>query len=316
MSEDRLVERVLEGDHQAVARMLSRAEAGTDGIQPQLARLYTANRTAHVVGITGAPGTGKSTLVAALVKEYRSRGLTVGVLAVDPSSPFSGGSVLGDRIRMGELSGDSGVFIRSMATRGALGGLARTTVDAITVLEAAGKQVVLVETVGVGQDEVDIVRASHSTVLVSVPGLGDAIQAIKAGIMEIADVHVVNKADREGSDGVVAELREMLRHSRFGKAPGWRIPIIPTVAPSDRGLGELVDALGSHLSWLRDHDALAARERQIAATRVRSIVTSLVFEKLADPGQGAQFDEVVDRVASRELDPFTAASGLLDHTVG
>ncbi|MGH3094632.1 MAG: methylmalonyl Co-A mutase-associated GTPase MeaB [Streptosporangiales bacterium] len=311
-----VVDRVRGGDHAAVARMLSRVEAGTDGVDAQLASLYAAGGRAHVIGITGAPGSGKSTLVAALAETYRGRDRTVGILAVDPSSPFSGGSVLGDRVRMAQLSGDRGVFIRSMATRGALGGLARTTVDAVSVLDAAGKDIVLIETVGVGQDEVDIVRASHSVVLASVPGLGDAIQAIKAGIMEIADVHAVNKADREGADAVVAELRQMLRESRYGKPADWRVPICSTVATTGEGIGALADALDQHLDWLRSHDALDARERSIAAARVRGIVTSLVLEKVTDPGQGADFEQVVDDVARRRLDPFSAASRLLEQTVG
>lgn len=316
MTNNRVVDRVLQGDHAAVARLLTRVESAADGVHTQLARLYTAGRRAHIVGITGAPGSGKSTLVAALAEAYRHRGSTVGIIAVDPSSPFSGGSILGDRIRMGQLSGDPGVFIRSMATRGALGGLARTAVDAVSVLEAAGKDIVLIETVGVGQDEVDIVRASHSTVLVSVPGLGDAVQTIKAGLMEIADVHVVNKADRQGADTVVAELREMLRHSRYGKSAGWRVPVHTTVASTADGVDELVDALASHLAWLHDHDAFIAREREMATARVRSIVTSMVQEKLTDPSQGTHFEGLVDKIAHRAVDPFTAASQLLEHTAG
>ncbi|MPZ63726.1 MAG: methylmalonyl Co-A mutase-associated GTPase MeaB [Propionibacteriales bacterium] len=312
---DRLVDRVLRGDHAAVARMLSRVESGTDGVHLQLARLYDSGRRAHVVGVTGASGSGKSSLVAALAQTYRRRDRTVGVLAVDPSSPFSGGSVLGDRIRMGDLAGDGGVFIRSMATRGALGGLARTTVDAVTVLEAAGKDVVIVETVGVGQDEVDIAGASHTTVLVSVPGLGDAVQAIKAGIMEIADIHVVNKADREGADAVVAELREMLRHARYRRPADWRIPIQTTVAITGDGVDEFADAIEAHREWLSESDALARRERDMAASRLRNIVTGLVLEKLDDPATGDPFEKLVDRVARRQIDPFTAANQLLERTL-
>lgn len=312
---DRLVERVLDGDNAALARLLSRVESGADGVHTQLAQLYVTGRRAHIIGITGAPGSGKSTLVAALADAYRRRGRTVGILAVDPSSPFSGGSILGDRIRMGQLSGDSGVFIRSMATRGALGGLARATADGVSVLEAAGKDIVLVETVGVGQDEVDIVRASHSTVLVSVPGLGDAVQTIKAGLMEIGDVHVVNKGDRTGADAVVAELQEMLRHSRYGQAAGWRVPVHSTVASTGSGIEELADALDSHVAWLHAHGAFCQRERQMAAARVRSIVTGLVQEKLTDPSEGTQFEELVDKIAHRAVDPFTAARQLLDEAV-
>ncbi len=202
--------RIRSGSVRALARGLSWIEAGRDAAEALTDQLYSCSGRAHVIGITGAAGSGKSTLTSALTRAIRARGLTAGILAVDPSSPFSGGSILGDRIRMTEISGDPAVFIRSMATRGALGGLCAAARDAVDLMDAAGKDVVIVETVGVGQDEVDIMRLAHTIVVVSVPGLGDDIQAMKAGIVEIADVHVVNKADREGADRTVAELRGRL----------------------------------------------------------------------------------------------------------
>src|SRR5258705_7465240 len=205
-----LVPGALAGETRAIARLLTRAETGEDEARPALEAIFRHAGRAHVVGITGVPGSGKSTLVAKLAAEFRRTGRRVGVVAIDPSSPFSGGAILGDRIRMGELGGDPGVFIRSMATRGAQGGLAHGTLEAVDVLDAAGYEIVLIETVGVGQDEVDVARAAHTTVVVSTPGLGDDIQAIKAGILEIADIHVVAKSDRPDADRTVTDLKTML----------------------------------------------------------------------------------------------------------
>src|SRR5437773_11666453 len=207
---DALAREVVEGSPRALARALTCVEAGGDRAETLVARLYADTGRAHVVGVTGAPGSGKSTLVRALARGARARGRTVGVLAVDPSSPFSGGAILGDRIRMNDLVLDPGVFIRSMATRGALGGLCRAAADGVDLLDAAGRDLILVETVGVGQDEVDVMRLAHTVVVVSVPGLGDDVQALKAGILEIADLHVVNKTDREGAARTLGELRSML----------------------------------------------------------------------------------------------------------
>jgi LAO/AO transport system kinase len=307
-----LVERVRSGEVAAIARMLTRVEANRNGVGDDLAELYRGARRAHLIGVTGPPGSGKSTLVAALAAAMRRRGRSVGILAVDPTSAFTGGSVLGDRIRMAALSGDDGVFIRSMATHGALGGLARATGDAVTVLEAAGKDVVLIETVGVGQDEVEIARASHSTVLVSVPGMGDAVQAIKAGVMEIADVHVVNKADRDGADRLVAELRDMVRQGRYVRAAGWPVPIHRTVATDGDGVDELVDLLDQHRAWLVKHDGLGPREREIAASRLRNGALALLLARMEDPASATGFEALVDAVAERRLDPLTAASRLID----
>ncbi|MGH3923940.1 MAG: methylmalonyl Co-A mutase-associated GTPase MeaB, partial [Pseudonocardiaceae bacterium] len=235
-----LTEQVRRGHPQAIARMLTLVERRSPGVDEMLAELHDTDNRAYVIGVTGPAGSGKSTLVARIAEEYLRRGRTVGIIAVDPSSGFSGGAILGDRIRMGSMAGDDRVFIRSMATRGALGGLARATLDGVAVLDAAGKDIVILETVGVGQAEVDVVSAAHTVAVVSVPGLGDGVQAIKAGLLEIADVHVVNKSDREGAHMVFADLREMLRLAphRTGQ---WRVPIQQTVASTGDGVAPLVD---------------------------------------------------------------------------
>ena len=232
-----LVPGVLAGETRAIARLLTRAETGDDEARPALEAIFRHAGRAHVVGITGVPGSGKSTLVAKLAAEFRRTGRRVGVVAIDPSSPFSGGAILGDRIRMGELGADPGVFIRSMATRGAQGGLAHGTLEAVDILDAAGYEIVLIETVGVGQDEVDVARAAHTTVVVSTPGLGDDIQAIKAGILEIADIHVVAKSDRPDADRTVTDLKAMLAMGQASRTGGdWHVPVLPTCALSGAGI--------------------------------------------------------------------------------
>ena len=308
---DDLVSRVAAGERAAVARMLSRVESGRPGTAEQLAELYGTPRRAHIVGVTGPPGSGKSSLVAALAQVYRQRGCRVGILAVDPTSALSGGAVLGDRIRMGQLSDDPGVFIRSMATRGALGGLARATADATIVLEAAGMEMVVIETVGTGQDEVEIATTAHSTVLVSVPGMGDAIQAIKAGVMEIADLHVVNKADHDGADRLVAELKEMLRQSRYAQPGGWRVPVCKTVATGGSGVTELAGLLSEHYDWLKSRDQLGERERVMADARVRAAALALVRARVTDPARNPRFGALVEEVARRRLTPHAAATRLI-----
>jgi LAO/AO transport system kinase len=271
--------------------------------------VYRAGGRARIIGVTGPAGAGKSTLVSGLAAELRRRDLTVGILAVDPSSPYSGGSVLGDRIRMQALWGDPGVFIRSMATRNALGGLARATGDAVAVLDAAGKDAVIIETVGVGQDEVEIARVAHSVVVVSAPGLGDEIQAMKAGLLEIADVHVVNKADREGADRTIAELRAA--QTLTAPADGWQPPVLATCAESGEGVPALADTLDDHARWLVDSGEMEARSRAIAAHRLKTMLTALVEQRLDEPTPGSTLAATVEALHRRTTDPWTAARALL-----
>jgi LAO/AO transport system kinase len=288
--------------------MLTAVERRTDGIGDALACLHRHSGSAHVLGVTGPPGSGKSTLVSALTAHYRRAGRTVGILAVDPSSVFTGGAILGDRIRMSGLAGDDGVFIRSIATRGALGGLSRAVLDGITVLDAAGKDVIVLETVGVGQAEVDVISAAQTVAVVSVPGMGDDVQAIKAGLLEIADVHVVNKADRDGAAKTVAELRDMLRLSH--RKPGqWNVPIQQTVAATGQGIPDLADRFAEHLSWMSVNGEVERRARRNSATRIRWMAEELVLDRLK-PGE-PEFDRAVDDVTARRGDPVTAARRLV-----
>ncbi|MQM38224.1 putative GTPase [wastewater metagenome] len=264
-----------------------------------------------MVGITGVPGAGKSSLVSELARTVRGSGRRVAVIAIDPSSPFSGGAILGDRIRMSELVSDPGVFIRSMATRGSLGGLARPALDAVDVLDAGGFDVVLIETVGVGQDEVDVVRAAHTTVVVNAPGLGDDIQAIKAGILEIADVHVVSKADRPDANRTVRELKSMLMMSMPEGPDAWHVPVIPTSTEEGSGFDELLAALDRHREHLNRTGEIDTRRRRIASTRVVKIAEEIVRDSFlrAHP---ERIDAMLERVVERELDPHGAALELLD----
>ena len=307
-----LTERVRAGHVPSIARMISRIEWGADNVAEQVAELYEAGGHARIVGITGPPGAGKSTLLTSLVRELRARDATVGIVAIDPSSPFSGGSILGDRIRMGELYHDPGVYIRSMATRGALGGLTRATTDAVAVLDAAGKDVVLVETVGVGQDEVDIVRACHTTVVVSAPGMGDDVQAVKAGILEIADIHVVNKADRPEANRTIRELKTMLKDAGQLSAEGWNVPVLATSAEDGNGVDELVDALERHHDHLVSSGEIEARERTMAAHRLKTIIQNVALDRIEDPSIGPDFDAAVEEVRLRKRAPFTVALELLE----
>ncbi len=270
--------------------------------------LFARTGKAHVVGITGPPGCGKSTLTTRLAIEYRSRGQTVGIVAVDPTSPYTGGAILGDRVRMMELHGDSGVFVRSMATRGVMGGLARSTLDVVLLLDAFGKGVVIVETVGVGQDEVEIARAADTTVVVGVPNLGDDIQAIKAGILEIADILVVNKADVAGADRLVADLRTMLQ---LGAERAWPTPIQQTVATDGTGVAELVDRIGEHRAYLEHSRTWHLRRADSARRQVRAIVEDRVQQRLEQLTSGADWEARFALIAAREQDPYTVADEVL-----
>ncbi|MBS2028826.1 MAG: methylmalonyl Co-A mutase-associated GTPase MeaB [Deltaproteobacteria bacterium] len=327
---------VASGDVRSAARLMRDIDDGRASATDVLKALFPKTGRAYVVGITGAPGAGKSTLTDRLIAFWRAQGKTVGVVCVDPTSPFSGGAILGDRIRMQGHATDEGVFIRSLATRGALGGLSRATGEVIRVMDAMGKDVVIVETVGVGQDEVDIAKTAHTTVVVVVPGMGDDIQAIKAGILEVADVFAVNKADREGADRTVRELRAMLelRHitapmehdadhkmtkSAAFRAPehDWEIPIVKTVAARDEGIAELAAALERHREYLVKEGQLLRREAQ----RARQEFVELLRERLVrhalsklEAEQGA-LDGVAERIARREADPYTLAEQLSDRLV-
>jgi LAO/AO transport system kinase len=305
---------IREGSPRALARGLTWAEAGGARAEALAAAVYPHTGRAHVIGITGSPGSGKSTLARALARAARARGLTVGVIAVDPSSPFTGGAILGDRIRMNDLALDPGVFIRSMATRGALGGLSHAAADAVDLMDAAGRNLVLVETVGVGQDEVDVMRVAHTVVVVSVPGLGDDVQALKAGVLEIADVHVVNKADREGADRTVTELRSMLA---LVPAPvgAWAPPVLACVATREEGIEPVLEALTGHLAMLKSSSELERRLSRIAEWRVLKIAQDLAADAVARP-RHPQAGGLLARVARRELAPHACARALLADAAG
>jgi LAO/AO transport system kinase len=305
-----IIQRVLSGEARAVARLMTLVEAGDPGGIRALKALYPQTGKAHVVGITGPPGSGKSTLVDQLTLALRRQGRSVGIVAVDPSSPFSGGAILADRVRMQQHSLDPGVFIRSMATRGRLGGLARATSDVVDILDAAGKQYVLIETVGVGQDEVEVVKAAHTSIVVEMPGLGDDIQAIKAGIMEIGDLFVVNKADREGADRAVSEIEMILQLGRARR--GWHPPVLKTVAITGEGVAELTETILEHQAYLdRSQDRGwrgTERSRWILQELLEERVAARILEKVA--GNGA-LEQLVQRIAARELDPHSAVEDLL-----
>ncbi len=304
-----LAERVLGGDRRAVARLITLIENDAAGVEDELRRLVPHTGRAHVVGVTGSPGSGKSTLVGKLAREFRTRGLNVGVVAVDPTSPFTGGAVLGDRVRMQDLTSDRGVFIRSMASRGALGGLSVAASGAVKVLDAYGCQVVLVETVGAGQDEVDIARAAHTTVVVQVPGMGDEVQAIKAGILEIGDVFAVNKSDKTRADAMVSELRMMLEMST--RPAVWSPPIVKTVATTGSGVPELVDAIQSHLVHLNRSGEMATRLEESARRELLDAVRQQLTNELQRGLARAATDALVLALVERRIDARSAAMQLL-----
>jgi len=303
-----LSERVLQGDARAVARAISLIEDESPQGADLVRRVFSRTGHAYLIGITGAPGAGKSTLVDRLIGELRRGGPTVGVVAVDPTSPFTGGAILGDRVRMQSHVADAGVFIRSMATRGNLGGLARATADAALVLDAAGKDIVLIETVGVGQDEVDIVRTADVSVVMLVPGTGDEVQALKAGIMEIADIFVVNKADRDGADRTVASVEALLSLESY--AGRWRPPILKTEANTGKGVPELVAAI----ERFRAHTlgSLGERRRARAEFRVQELLAHRFVQHVqARVLKAGEFQQILDRIASRETDPYTVVDEIL-----
>jgi LAO/AO transport system kinase len=303
-----LVDGATAGERGAIARLISLVETGGPGATEAVAALYPNTGAAYTIGVTGAPGSGKSTLTDRLIGRMRRDGDEVGVLAIDPTSPFTGGAILGDRIRMQGHATDPAVFIRSMATRGHLGGLALATRQAIRVLDAAGKPWVIVETVGVGQVEVEIVDAADTTVVVVNPGWGDGVQANKAGLLEIADVFVVNKADRPGTDDAVRDLKQMLELSASRE---WMPPIIETVATDGTGIEALFDAIACHRAHLESGDRLAGRRAARLADELRAIVLERLARRTDDVCSGPRFDALVARVAAREVDPYTAADEML-----
>lgn len=302
--------RVSQGEAAAVARAISKIEDGSAGAAALMKEIYQLSRGALVVGITGAPGAGKSSLVDKLALFYRKHGERVGIVAVDPSSPFSGGAILGDRIRMQTLGLDEGVFIRSMATRGNLGGLARATVDAVAILDAAGFQKVIVETVGVGQDEVEIVKTADVSVVVLVPGMGDDIQAIKAGIMEIGDIFVINKADKEGVYATEKELESLL--SLASRSDGWEPPIVKTVATENQGVEALAQAIDSYCRAQLGVRVSSERRRAIARWRIVELLRESLLERvLASDSSVAMLDRLADEVATRRRDPYSAVEEIV-----
>jgi LAO/AO transport system kinase len=341
-----LAQDVLSGDRRALARMLTVVENEREGMEQALAVLYPHTGRAWVIGVTGAPGTGKSTLVNALAKAYRAQEKTVGIIAVDPTSPFTGGAILGDRIRMRDLSGDSGIFIRSMATRGNPGGLARATRDVTRVLDAAGFDLILVETVGAGQNEVAIARMAHTTIVVEAPGMGDEVQAIKAGILEIADVLVVNKADRPGANNAVRALRTMLElghptarwsvnhHGQQMEVAGaipesenvgakrasppqpasaalWVPTIVETVAAEGKGTDELIAAIEAHRLFMHDARVLAQMERQHIEIELEDRLRESLLRRLFERVPASAVENVIERVQARSLDPQSAVNELI-----
>ncbi len=325
-----LAARLVRGDRRALARAISCLENDGAGAGELLALLFPHGGRAHVVGITGASGTGKSTLVNTLARAYRQRGATVGILAVDPSSPFTGGALLGDRLRMRDLSGDEGIFIRSMATRGAMGGLSRMAADAVHALDAAGYDRIFVETVGAGQDEVEVARLAHTVVVIEAPGLGDEIQAIKAGILEAADILVVNKADRDGAEQTLAALHMMLELrnptpkvvSHHGtamavpgaevaqEAGGWQPPLLPTVATEGRGAEAVVEAVEAHRAHLEASGEGLRLEARRAEDQLNRALEEALRRLLGEVTGPAAYRQAVEQIARREVDPRTAAQRL------
>jgi LAO/AO transport system kinase len=314
-----IVTRLLASDRRALARMITLIENESPQVYTYLAELHAHSGKARIIGITGAPGAGKSSLVARLVRELRRRDQKVGVIAVDPSSPFSGGAILGDRIRMMDLAGDPNIFIRSMASRGNLGGLAMATRDVVRALDAAGYDPILIETVGTGQAEVEVMRTAQSVLVVVAPGMGDDIQAIKAGILEIADIFVVSKADKPGADQAAAELAMLLsldsqrRVNAQETHPGkqWRVPILKTSALKVQGISELVDATEKHQTYLRESGTLMLRIQAQTRNELESRVQQMVLKKLHETVSPEEWQTLTNEIARHERDPYQVATKLL-----
>jgi len=306
-----LIEQIEQGNPWALGRLISRAEAGVEEARPALAEIYRRAGRAHGIGVTGVPGSGKSTLVCKLAQVLRERGEKVGIVAIDPSSPYSGGAILGDRIRMTELANDPGVFIRSMATHGATGGMARAALDAVDILDVAGYQTIILETVGVGQDEVEVAHASDTTVVVSAPGLGDEIQAIKAGVLEIADIHVVSKCDRDDALRTLTDLKQMLTLGTLtGPRRDWAIPVIAVSAYKDEGIEALLDSVALHKATQARTTAGQERRCRVAEFRLHKTAQKLLLERFAKESKAFE-PQLSTSLATRVNDPYTAAQQLI-----
>ena len=308
---EELVQDAISGSVRALAKLITMVENEMPEALEALRRLYPQTGKAYVIGITGPPGSGKSTLTDKITKELRKRNFTVGIIAVDPTSPFTGGALLGDRLRMQDITSDEGVFVRSMATRGTLGGLSRATADTVKVLDAFGKDFIIIETVGVGQDEVDIVKTADTTLLISVPGLGDDIQALKAGIMEIGDIFVVNKADREGADRVVTELSLMLDLSPAKSA--WRPPVMKTVGTLGEGIQELAEKILAHRKFLEEGEGLVKKRNIRAREEILNLIEKEISKYIHKMMKyDVTFDEVIEQVVAREKDPYSYAQAITE----
>jgi GTPase len=310
-----IAERLLNGDRRALARMVTLIENEAPQARRYLAELHQHAGRAHIIGVTGPPGAGKSTLVTHLVRELRRRDRKIGVVAIDPTSPFTGGAILGDRIRMMELAGDPLVFIRSMASRGSLGGLSASTRDVVRAMDAAGYDPIIIETIGTGQAEVEVMRAAQTVLVVSAPGMGDEVQAIKAGILEIADIFVVSKADKPGADQTVAELAMLLsldpnRRLHDKSTPYWRIPVLKTSAIKDQGISQLVDAIEQHRQYLLQSGMLAHRAQRQVRSEVEALVVHAVINALKNEVTGDEWRKVLEDITARERDPYSVANEL------
>jgi len=305
----KLVQGVLHGEKRAIAKTISIIENNEPEAQKIISLVYPETGRAHIIGITGPPGAGKSTLIEKLVKELRNRGKTVGIVAVDPTSPFSGGAFLGDRVRMQDLSTDNGVYIRSMATRNHPGGLAKATKDAARVLDASGKDVVIVETVGAGQSEVEVVKVAHTIIVVLAPGLGDDIQAIKAGQMEIGDIFVVNKSDRENANKAVSDIHAMLETASEKK--GWKPLVIKTSSLTGEGIAELLERIDEHAEYLKTGSIDELRKERIENELVEALTQKIAESIVNELKQKEQWNKITERILSRETDPYSAADKLL-----